>query len=433
MERMSGEEKRGREEIIREMGETREIGEFVSGKTEAWRPTAPLENLRRRAQLYRTIRAFFDRLGFVETTTPFLSRDTVVDRFVEPISVRVPLCWSEKDGFAERRFCESETARREATTFYLQTSPEFAMKRLIAAGMDAIYQLAPACRRGDRGAWHNVEFTMLEWYRRDDDYRAGRRLLAELALGVASQFFAETGLEPKRWAKKPVVERTFADVFEEKTGINPHWATCGDLRDFADRAKIAYPESYVAEEFEQTTRISENNETGEVKEVEEKGRIEEIGEIKKGVGAGATKDDWLDLIFAEVVQPELGADAAVVVYDYPASQSQLAKTRQEFDGERKKAFDVTERFELFVEGVELANGYHELLDASVLRSRIEATGEERRRDGSGELPRESRLLQAMEAGLPACSGCALGVDRFFAVLIGAKSLDETLAFPIEIA
>lgn len=381
-------------------------------KSEAWRPTAPLENLRRRAVLYRTIRRFFDELDFIETTTPFLSRDTVVDRFVEPISARVPLCWSEKDGFAERRFGDVETARRETTTFYLQTSPEFAMKRLIAAGMDAIYQLAPACRRGDRGAWHNVEFTMLEWYRRDDDYRAGRRLLADLALGVANRFFAETGLEPKRWAQNAVVERTFADVFEEKTGINPHWATCGDLRDFADRAKIAYPESYVAEENRGQAGNSGNSETGE---------------------DGATKDDWLDLIFAEVVQPELGVDAATVVYDYPASQSQLAKTRQEFDNERQKAFDVTERFELFVDGIELANGYHELLDASVLRTRIEATAEERRRDGSGELPRESRLLQAMEAGLPACSGCALGVDRFFAVLIGARSLDETLAFPIEIA
>ena len=385
------------------------------GKARAWRPTASLENLRRRAVLYRTIRSFFDSLGFVETTTPFLSRDTVVDRFVEPISVRVPLCWSEKDDFAERRFRDSETARREATTFYLQTSPEFAMKRLIAAGMDAIYQLAPACRRGDRGAWHNVEFAMLEWYRRDDDYRAGRRLLADLALNVANRFFAETGLEPKRWAENAVVERTFADVFEEKTGINPHWATCGDLRDFADRAKIAYPASYLGEEsgaLADNGKDGGNSETGET---------------------GATKDDWLDLIFAEVVQPDLGVDAAVVVYDYPASQSQLAKTRREFDNERKETFDVTERFELFVDGIELANGYHELLDASVLRARIEATSDERRRDGSGELPRESRLLQAMEAGLPPCSGCALGVDRFFAVLIGAKSLDETLAFPIEIA
>lgn len=392
------------------MSETKGVGELGELKgREAWRPTAPLENLRRRALLYRTIRRFFDEKGFVETTTPFLSRDTVVDRFVEPISVQVPLCWSEKDGLAARRFRDLETSRRESTTFYLQTSPEFAMKRLVAAGMDAIYQLAPACRRGDRGAWHNVEFTMLEWYRRGDDYRAGRRLLAELTLNVARRFFVETGLEPKRWAQNAVVERTFGDVFEEKTGINPHWATCGDLRDFADRAEIAYPASYVAEENGQT---AENGEASE---------------------AGATKDDWLDLIFSEVVQPELGGDAATIVFDYPASQSQLAKTRQEFDNERKTGFEVTERFELFIDGIELANGYCELLDASVLRGRIEATSEERRRDGSSELPRESRLLQAMEAGLPACSGCALGVDRFLATLLGAKSLDETLAFPIEIA
>ncbi len=415
---MDERERGKRDDAAVKMGKMGGMGELASAKSEAWRPTAPLENLRRRALLYRTIRAFFDGLSFIETTTPFLSRDTVVDRFVEPISVRVPFCWSEKDGLSERRFRDAETARRESTTFYLQTSPEFAMKRLIAAGMDAIYQIAPACRRGDRGAWHNVEFTMLEWYRRGDDYRAGRRLLAELALDVAKQFFAETGLEPKRWAQKPVVERTFADVFEEKTGINPHWATCGDLRGFADRAKIAYPDSYLGEESGAFADNGENEENG--------------GDGKTG-GNGATKDDWLDLIFAEAVQPELGSDAATVVYDYPASQSQLAKTRREFDNERKEAFDVTERFEFFVDGVELANGYHELLDASVLRARIETTSEERRRDGSSELPRESRLLQAMEAGLPACSGCALGVDRFFAVLIGAKSLDETLAFPIEIA
>ncbi len=368
-----------------------------------WRPTAPLENLRRRAVLYRTIRRFFDRLGFVETTTPFLSRDSVVDRFVEPISVRVPYCWSEKDGFAARRFADAETSRNQATTFYLQTSPEFAMKRLIAAGMDAIYQIAPACRRGDRGTWHNVEFSMLEWYRRGDNYRAGRRLLGELALGVATEFFVETGLEPKRWTARPVVERTFAEVFEEKTGINPHWATCGELRDFADKAEIAYPESFVD---------GENGGNGET---------------------GAAKDDWLDLIFAEIVQPTLGVDAATVVYDYPASQSQLARTRREIDARSGKAFDVTERFEFFVDGIELANGYNELLDAEILRTRIAETSEERRRDGSVELPRESRLLQAMEAGLPPCSGCALGVDRFLAVLLGARSLDETLAFPIEIA
>ena len=145
-----------------------------------FRPTAPLTNLRRRAALYRELRSFFDEKGFVEVSTPALSRDVVVDRFVESIPVVVPRCWQERDDLASRRFDDPETSRRMVETFYLQTSPEFAMKRLVASGMDAIYQLAPAFRRGDCGKTHNVEFTMLEWYRTGDDYSAGRRFLADL-------------------------------------------------------------------------------------------------------------------------------------------------------------------------------------------------------------------------------------------------------------
>lgn len=363
----------------------------------SFRPTAPLENLRRRAILYRTIRRFFDGRHFVETTTPFLSRDAVVDRFVEPISVEIPLCWSEKDDFVERRFADAELSRRRSTTFYLQTSPEFAMKRLVAAGLDAIYQLAPACRRGDRGPLHNVEFSMLEWYRRGDDYRSGRRFLGEFLLAVATDFFAETALEPKIWATRPVVERTFEAVFVEKTGLIPRRASRDDLKRFADSTKIVYPESFV--------------------------------DPKKS----ASKDDWLDLIFSEAVQPSLGVGAATLVFDYPASQSQLAKTRREFDATQGDEYDISERFELFIDGIELANGYNELLDPNVLRRRVRETSEERRRDGSPELPRESRLLQAMGAGLPPCAGCALGVDRLLATLLGASTIDEVLAFPIEIA
>ena len=137
-----------------------------------FRPTAPLENLRRRAVLYRILRSFFDARNFVETSTPTLSRDVVVDRFVEAIPVKLNKSWRECDDFSSTRFYSPEVARREETTFYLQTSPEFAMKRLLAAGMDAIYQLAPAYRQGDRGTLHNVEFTMLEWYRKGDDYES---------------------------------------------------------------------------------------------------------------------------------------------------------------------------------------------------------------------------------------------------------------------
>ena len=356
-----------------------------------FRPTAPLENLRSRAALYRELRSFFDGLGFVEATTPVLSRDVVVDRFVESIPVTVPHCWRERDELVSRRFDDAETARRMSETFYLQTSPEFAMKRLVASGMDAIYQLAPAFRRGDRGTSHNVEFTMLEWYRAGDDYSAGRRLLADLVESVAAAFYKRTGIAPQAWSRRRAVERPFGEVFLESTGLDPHRCAIDDLRRFADRRQIACPESYADSD------------------------------------GSTTRDDWIDLVFSEAVQPSLGFDAPMILYDYPASQSQLARVGV-VDG-----CEVARRFELFVCGTELANGYDELLDSGVLRDRIAVVSEERRRDGSPELPRESRLLAAMDAGLPPCSGCALGVDRLLCVLIGADRIDDVVAFPIEIA
>ncbi len=361
-----------------------------------FRPTAPLENLRRRASLYRSLRAFFDAQDFIEVSTPTLSRDVVVDRFVESVPVKLDRCWQERDELANARFPSKELAKENATTFYLQTSPEFAMKRLVAAGMKAIYQLAPAYRRGDRGEMHNLEFTMLEWYRQGDDYQAGRNLLASLILEVAKDFYARVGLEPlKRFQR--VEERAFGDVFQEYTGFDPHDATCADLRAFADARNIAYPDSYA------------------------------------DPNGAANKDDWLDLIFSDAVQPNLGKDAVVILYDYPASQSQLANAGEVVDTRTGKTRVVSRRFELFANGVELANGYDELLDPSVLRDRIAVTAEERRRDGSPELPHESRLLAAMDAGLPKCSGCALGVDRFFMVLLDAQKIDDVIAFPIELA
>lgn len=368
----------------------------MSESSVLFRPTAPIENLERRAALYSVLRAFFDNQKFVEVSTPTLSRDVVVDRFVESIPIKIERCWQEPDEFARLRFRSAEIARENETTFYLQTSPEFAMKRLVAAGMSAIYQLAPAYRKGDRGQMHNLEFTMLEWYRQGDDYQAGRDLLASLIINVSDAFYQRVGLERPSWSKR-IVERTFGDVFLEKTELDPHDATYEELRAYADARGIPYPDSYA---------------------------------VSNGP---TTKDDWLDLIFSEVVQPDLGADAATIVYDYPASQSQLANASETLDQRTRKTRTVSRRFELFVKGVELANGYDELLDSEVLRKRIEEVSEERKRDGSPELPKESRLLAAMDAGLPKCSGCALGVDRFLYVLLNAKKIDDVLAFPIEYA
>lgn len=361
-----------------------------------FRPTAPLENLRRRAALYRSLRAFFDAQDFVEVSTPTLSRDVVVDRFVESIPVKLDRCWQESDDLAYARFPSKELSEENSTTFYLQTSPEFAMKRLVASGMNAIYQLAPAYRRGDRGELHNLEFTMLEWYRLGDDYLAGREFLASLIRRVAQDFYQRVGLKMLERFQN-VEERTFGGVFFEYTGLDPHDAASEDLRAFADERGIPYPDSYADPD------------------------------------GAANKDDWLDLVFSDAVQPNLGKDAAVILYDYPASQSQLANAGEAVDPRTGKTRVVSRRFELFVNGVELANGYDELLDPAVLRDRIAVTTEERKHDGSPELPRESRLLAAMDHGLPQCSGCALGVDRFLLTLLDSMKIDDVIAFPIELA
>ncbi|MDD3590509.1 MAG: EF-P lysine aminoacylase GenX [Thermoguttaceae bacterium] len=361
-----------------------------------YQPTASLYALERRAALYRFIRSFFNDRDFIEVSTPTLSRDVVVDRFVEAIPVKLDRCWQERDDFSKSRFSTPELSKEQETTFYLQTSPEFAMKRLVAAGMNAIFQMTPAYRRGDRGQLHNVEFTMLEWYRRHDNYETGRAFLGELVQEVSKRFFTDSALPQAEWSKK-VEQLPFGDVFLEKTGLNPHDSSCSDFHRYADANAIPYPDSYADSD------------------------------------CPTSKDDWIDLIFSEKVQPTLGFDAATILYDYPASQSQLAKTGVAVDKKTGKPRPVSRRFELFVKGIELANGYDELLDASVLRERIAATSEERRCDGSPELPRESRLLAAMDAGLPDHSGCALGVDRLLCALLNTTKIDDVIAFPTELA
>ena len=363
----------------------------IDDRSLLYRPSAPIENLKRRGALYRALRAFFDQRDFCEVATPTLSRDVIVDRYVEPIVVRPTKCWQEPDRFVESRFLEPERSREFENTFYLQTSPEFAMKRLLIAGMDAIYQITPAFRSGDRGDLHNVEFTMLEWYRRDLDYEQGRKLLRDLVENVAKAFYEQTRTDPQKWATSRVKERPFADAFREFTNLDPIAEDSERLKDYAVAEKIPCPESYLAPQNP------------------------------------ADKDDWIDLIFSEKVQPRLGFDSPVLLYDYPATQSQLAKTA------RVGQFDVARRYELFVNGVELANGYDELLDPDVLEERTRLIARRRDLDRSTPLPVRSRLMVAMLRGMPQAAGCALGVDRFLCVLLGLDQIDQVLAFPIEIA
>jgi len=317
--------------------------------TNDYLPTASWSVLRSRAALLRTLREFFHQRGFLEVETPILSADVVVDRHLEPFPVDI-------------------AAGRGARRMWLQTSPEFGMKRLMAAGGEAIYQVTRAFRQSEQGPRHNPEFTIVEWYRRGDGLVEGMRFLGELCEALL-------GLGP--------AERlSYQAAFERHAGVDPHTADIPCFKDIATRRGMTPPASMDA----------------------------------------ADRDLWLDLLLVELVEPNLGRDRPVIVYDYPASQSALAHVRPGPPA-------VAERFELYVRGIELANGYHELLDAGVLRERNRMNNAARRVEGKPALPEESRLLAAMDQGLPACAGVALGFDRVVMLATGAESLDEVTAFP----
>lgn len=310
-------------------------------------PTATLDMLRRRAELLKQFRQFFDSRGFLEVETPILSHDTVVDRHLDPIPVTL---------FAEPRQPD------RGSRLWLQTSPEFCMKRLLVAGATAIYQITKAIRGGrETGPEHNPEFTIVEWYRVGDDYATGMQLLSDLAESVLGAGSAELV--------------TYREAFQRQVGFDP----------LLPGATLPLP---------------------------------------LGMDPDADRDLILDDWLSSLVAPYLGPARPVILHDYPASQAALAHVRHGNP-------PVAERFELYFRGVELANGYHELLDPAILRERNRTNNTERFADDKYMLPEESRLLDAMDHGLPACCGCALGFDRLVMVATGAKSIQEVMAFPVE--
>jgi elongation factor P--(R)-beta-lysine ligase len=324
-------------------------------------PTASLHVLQRRAELLRVVRRFFDERGYCEVETPILSRDVVVDAHLEP-------------------FC---TVDGDGAELFLQTSPEFAMKRLLAAGATAIYQLARAFRREETGRLHNPEFTLLEWYRVGDTHREQMEFTEELVRHVF-EHIRRPGLESQEWDRTPFMRLAYDDAFERYLGTRVLHLSGGELRELAVARGIRFP-------------------------------------------AGLTDDDrdeWLNLLLAECVEPGLRAAGAVFLYDYPASQAALAVIRDELP-------PVAERFELYVAGIELCNGYHELTDPDELRRRIAGQAAIRARNNRRPLPAESRLLDAMRHGLPPCAGVALGVDRLALLALGGRSLGDVTAFPAD--
>jgi elongation factor P--(R)-beta-lysine ligase len=317
-------------------------------------PTASWPNLRLRAELLARTRAFFQDRAFLEVETPLLSADVVVDRHIDPLSVILP---------------HDPRKPAEGRTLWLQTSPEFAMKRLMAAGGEAVYQITRAFRGGESGRLHNPEFTIVEWYRRGDSMEDGMQLTADLCESLLNL--------------GPAERVSYAQAFETHVGIDPHRTTAAELAEVARAQGLAFSDSLAA----------------------------------------GDRDAWLNLLLAELVQPHLGQPRPTLLYHYPGSQAALARVAGDPP--------LAERFELFVRGVELANGYHELLDAEVLRGRNRQANDERAAEGKPRLPAGSRLLEAMDVGLPACGGTALGFDRLVMVAAGAQSLADVVAFPID--
>ncbi len=252
--------------------------------------------------------------------------------------------------------------------FYLQSSPEFAMKRLLAAGSGPIYQICRAFRDAESGRLHNPEFTLLEWYRPGVDHHGLMEELDTLMIRV----LGPTGTTRRLTYREAFVEHGGLDVFEAST-----------------HALLA--------------------------------RAEDSGLTLSG-DSPVERDMLLDFLFSHVVQPALG-DGRVYVYDFPASQAALARVRATRP-------PVAERFELFLNGIEIANGYHELADADEQRQRFAADGVARKRLGLAQMPVDERLLAALTHGLPDCAGVAVGLDRLFMIAAGESSIQAMMAFPV---
>ena len=311
-----------------------------------WQPSASIATLKKRAEIFALIRAFFDARNVLEVDVPVLSAKAVSDPYIDSMTVNY------------RHFPE-DTAQE----YYLQTSPEYAMKRLLSANSGCIYQMSKVFRNGESGSKHNPEFTMLEWYRLGFDEQA---LMAEVAALVAR---------------------------------------CCDIDEFVYTTYQQLFKDYLSVDIYQATDV-------------------ELGVIMNQhveVAGEHDTDTWLNLLMSHCIEPKLSG--AVFVYDYPASQSALARLKTDHTGRL-----VAARFELFVEGVELANGYHELTDASEQSKRLEADQAQRKQLNLPQRPLEKRLVSALEQGLPDCAGVALGVDRLVMLALSKSSISDVLPF-----
>jgi lysyl-tRNA synthetase class 2 len=344
---------------------------------EDWRPSASHAHLVERAALLRRAREFFAAREVLEVDTPLLVNAAVTDVHIHSARVRLTEPGVAQPGSA------APAPAAPAPPLFLHTSPEYAMKRLLAAGSGDIYQICHVVRGLECGRLHNPEFTLIEWYRTGftlaslmDEVEA----LVRTLLGAASAARASERL-------------SYREAFLRELALDPFSASEEAL------ARAAQPLGF------RRAPLPPRADRG----------------ATSSASAGA-RDEWLELLMASLVGPRLGRSALTFVHSYPASQAALARL------DRTDA-RVAERFELYCEGIELANGFHELAAADEQRARFEHDNAERRRLGLPLAAPDERLLAALAAGLPDCAGVALGFDRTLMLALGAGHIEQVLPFP----
>jgi len=311
-----------------------------------WRPTTTPGQLQARARLLKNIRDFFFKKGVMEVETPLISSAGNTDPQIESI--------------------------RTHTGAYLRTSPEFALKRLLASGSGDIFELGRVFREGESGRNHNPEFTMLEWYRTGFSYHQLMDEVADLVRHCGNGEFDS-------WAEQRL---SYKQLFLKYINLDPFVANITNLAATA--------------------------------------KLHGISDIE------LNRDQWLDLLLSHVIQPALPDHCLTFVYDYPADQAALANVRP-------GSPPLAERFELYLEQNELANGYQELTDAKQQQERFAAENLAREQAGQMVYDIDYRLVKALEHGLPECAGVALGVDRLLMAVTGCESISEVTAFPGSLA
>jgi len=320
-----------------------------------WQPTTAISALRLRANVLDCLRRFFWARDVLEVETPLLGHACGTDAQLD---------------FFSAQYCAPPIQE----TLFLQTSPEFAMKRLLAAGSGSIYQICKAFRNGESGRYHNPEFTMLEWYRVGFTLTDLMDEIAELIRTVSVPY--RTLEAPQRLS--------YQDVFVQYTGLDPlvfcveAYSACAQAKNQPEALNLCGDDHVL----------------------------------------------WLDYIFSHFIQPFLGVNAVCLIYGYPACQSSLARLNLQNPL-------VTERVEVFIDGIELGNGYYELSDAQEQKSRFEAEIAERQLKDRPDVVMDERLLAALETGLPECAGVAIGIDRLLMVLSASKNLSEVINFPFD--